>query len=236
MLVDQYFSVSLFGGLGSRRLYQKAPSPSLPSWPFSPRYRYDIFECLPELDEFLHRSWPAWLAPNYIDPVTRGDGIVIASAVFGSLATIAIALRAYSKICITRTFGLDDVLILFCLGRFSRKDISMKIELILEQAWSIAMMICLSIASWEYGFNKHIWDVPFDKLRIYNVYSWLFQVTFKLSIDLYQAVIVVVLSTCYRRWQEDQLGLLHDSAIVVLMGVIVVFETAYLIMLFVQCR
>lgn len=54
-------------------------------------------------------SWPA---PNYIDPVTRGDGIVVVSAVFGSLATIAIALRAYSRLWITRTFGTDDVLIL----------------------------------------------------------------------------------------------------------------------------
>jgi hypothetical protein len=63
-------------------------------------------------------SWPA---PNYIDPVTRGDGIVIASAVFGSLATIAIALRTYSKICITRTFGSDDVLILFAWVGFRER-------------------------------------------------------------------------------------------------------------------
>lgn len=59
-------------------------------------------------------SWPP---PNYVDPVTRGDGIVIASAVFGSLATIAIALRAYSRMCITRTFGSDDVLVLLAWVR-----------------------------------------------------------------------------------------------------------------------
>lgn len=54
-------------------------------------------------------SWPP---ANYVDPPSRGEGIiVIASAVFGSLATIATAMRVYTRFAITRTLGSDDILI-----------------------------------------------------------------------------------------------------------------------------
>jgi hypothetical protein len=53
-------------------------------------------------------SWPP---ANYVDPPSRGDGLVIASAVFGSLTTIAMAMRIYTRFAITRTFGIDDILI-----------------------------------------------------------------------------------------------------------------------------
>jgi hypothetical protein len=55
-------------------------------------------------------SWPT---PNYDHPVSRGDGMVIASAVFGAVGTIATALRLYTRGWITRTLGADDVLIFF---------------------------------------------------------------------------------------------------------------------------
>lgn len=54
-------------------------------------------------------SWPE---PNYDDPVTRGPGLVVAGAVFGALGTVLVALRVYTRLRITSTFGLDDAFII----------------------------------------------------------------------------------------------------------------------------
>jgi hypothetical protein len=53
-----------------------------------------------------------WPEPNYVNPVTRGGGIIVTSALFGFLGTLATALRLYTRLSITRTFGLDDVFII----------------------------------------------------------------------------------------------------------------------------
>jgi hypothetical protein len=60
-------------------------------------------------------SWPE---PNYVDPETRGNGIIVASILFGLLGTIATALRLYTRLFITRTFGLDDAFIIAAWVRF----------------------------------------------------------------------------------------------------------------------
>lgn len=52
-------------------------------------------------------SWPP---PNYVDPVTRGNALLIVNIVFQGLATIALAGRLYSRY-IKKWFGIDDVLI-----------------------------------------------------------------------------------------------------------------------------
>lgn len=57
-------------------------------------------------------SWPP---ANYTDPPTRGDGIIIVSGLFGGLGTITTLMRIYTRIHITRTFGADDVLMVFAL-------------------------------------------------------------------------------------------------------------------------
>jgi hypothetical protein len=65
-------------------------------------------------------SWPP---ANYGDPPTRGNGIIIVTGLFGGLGTIATALRIYTRLYITRTFGADDVFIIFalvCLSKFDR--------------------------------------------------------------------------------------------------------------------
>lgn len=97
------------------------------------------------------------------------------------------------------------------------------------------MMVCLSIASRLYGFNLHIWDIPFDKIPTSNVYTLLFEVTFSISSSCTK---LSLLWFC-RRIRGDGRKInctFHDVAIVVTMMVIAVFESAFLIMLFLQCR
>lgn len=51
-----------------------------------------------------------WPAPNYVDPVTRGNALLIVNVVFQSMATIAVAGRLYSRLCVRRWFGIDDAM------------------------------------------------------------------------------------------------------------------------------
>jgi hypothetical protein len=57
-------------------------------------------------------SWPT---PNYINPPTRSHGVLIASILFLALSTIVTALRLYTRLRITRTAGLDDILVVLGL-------------------------------------------------------------------------------------------------------------------------
>jgi hypothetical protein len=57
-------------------------------------------------------SWPA---PNYVDPVTRGNALYIVNSIWLCFATIAVTLRVYTRIWIRNWFGLDDAFVLFAL-------------------------------------------------------------------------------------------------------------------------
>ncbi|KAL1969780.1 hypothetical protein VTN77DRAFT_7289 [Rasamsonia byssochlamydoides] len=107
-----------------------------------------------------------WPEPNYVDPVTRGNGIIVTNIVFGVLGTLAVLLRVYTRVWITSTFGADDVLIALAAG------------------FSLAMMITMSIASNKYGWDRHIWDIPPSKLSDSNKFNLIFQVTFSLASSL----------------------------------------------------
>jgi hypothetical protein len=52
-----------------------------------------------------------WPAPNYVDPETRGDTGRILGVVLASLVTIVLAVRFYTRRFISKSIGLDDVLI-----------------------------------------------------------------------------------------------------------------------------
>lgn len=53
-----------------------------------------------------------WPAPNYIDPITKGDAIVVTSVVFAAAASVTVIIRLYTRFWITSIFGLDDVFII----------------------------------------------------------------------------------------------------------------------------
>lgn len=56
-----------------------------------------------------------WPTPNYHDPVTRGNAVLVASIVLVIFSTIVTALRVYTRLRITCTSGLDDIMILIGL-------------------------------------------------------------------------------------------------------------------------
>lgn len=87
---------------------------------------------------YIYRQWPA---PNYKDPVTRGSGLVVINAVFISLVTISVAIRAYSRMKQTRP-GIDDVMIY------------------IAYVFTIGLTVIVLLANQSYGWDRHTWDVP----------------------------------------------------------------------------
>jgi hypothetical protein len=66
-------------------------------------------------------SWPA---PNYVDPVTRGRANAVMNFVLYPLVCVALGIRVYTRLRISRSFGWDDWLILLsfvCLPLFDLK-------------------------------------------------------------------------------------------------------------------
>lgn len=65
---------------------------------------------LPPADVLL--SWPP---PNYNNPVTRGDALVVINYIFAAITVITVGLRLYTRTVIKRWFGIDDVFIILAL-------------------------------------------------------------------------------------------------------------------------
>ena len=59
-------------------------------------------------------SWPA---PNFKDPVTRGSALTVVNVIFITLVVVVAALRFYTRLRITKSFGLDDWIIGISLVR-----------------------------------------------------------------------------------------------------------------------
>lgn len=57
-----------------------------------------------------------WPIPNYTNPVTRGPGGVVLTAVLVSLLLMAVLARFYTRLRITRSYGPDDTLIAIALA------------------------------------------------------------------------------------------------------------------------
>ncbi|CAG8214702.1 unnamed protein product [Penicillium salamii] len=87
-----------------------------------------------------------WPIPNYIDPPTRGHGVLIVNIVCFSLALMIVFLRVYTRVWITRSAGFDDVLILIGL------------------MFGIGMAVATSLSTEYGGMNRHVWDITISKL------------------------------------------------------------------------
>lgn len=87
-------------------------------------------------------SWPA---ANYVNPThVRGPELIIIAGIFFPLAVLMVILRVFTRIRISKAFGIDDVFLLAAL----------------VPTFAITVLTCLAMTKW--GWNRHIWDVPLD--------------------------------------------------------------------------
>ncbi|KAL9583682.1 MAG: hypothetical protein Q9212_002569 [Teloschistes hypoglaucus] len=84
------------------------------------------------------QSWPK---ANFINPETRGPALTVVNIVFIILVVLVVALRFYTRIRITRSFGLDDWVIGASLVP------------------TFALTVVVLVADNHYGWNRHSWDL-----------------------------------------------------------------------------
>ncbi|TQN70433.1 hypothetical protein CSHISOI_05055 [Colletotrichum shisoi] len=88
-------------------------------------------------------SWPL---PRYDNPETRGPASEIVAIILLAIATIILAIRVYTRRCITNGFGWDDILVVLAF---------------IPATGFVALGV---IATNNYGWGRHVWDVPADIL------------------------------------------------------------------------
>jgi hypothetical protein len=58
------------------------------------------------------KSWPE---PDYTDPVTRGPAVLIVNIVMVCIAFVVTCMRLYTRLKITFSPGIDDILIIIAM-------------------------------------------------------------------------------------------------------------------------
>lgn len=61
----------------------------------------------PPLDVIL--SWPK---PNYVNPETRGNGVLVGTIVLGIITYLVVGGRIWARLFVQRNAGLDDWLVI----------------------------------------------------------------------------------------------------------------------------
>ncbi|KAJ8068770.1 hypothetical protein OCU04_002466 [Sclerotinia nivalis] len=89
-------------------------------------------------------SWPT---PNYVDPVTRGNAVLVVNAVLFPVVLFIILIRLYTRLQISKSFGLDDWLIIAAMLP------------------STTFAVLAVLAEEVFKFNRHIWDLPFSQVK-----------------------------------------------------------------------
>ncbi|OCT49943.1 integral membrane protein [Cladophialophora carrionii] len=83
-----------------------------------------------------------WPKPNYVDPDTRGPGLIYVCIVFGAIGIITGLARLYSRLFITKAPGLDDLLVMVALGFLT------------------ALTVLVIIGNKDFYSGRHVWDIP----------------------------------------------------------------------------
>lgn len=105
-----------------------------------------------------------WPTPNYVNPERRGPTATIVVSVLLALVTLILIVRVYTRVRISRGFGLDDVLIIFAYVWLVLMIASYPPgqQLTGKQIPTAAFAVLSFIAMWKFGWGTHVWDVPIE--------------------------------------------------------------------------
>lgn len=100
-------------------------------------------------------SWPA---PNYTDPETRGNALLICNVIFQTLATIAVAGRLYSRF-VKKWFGIDDAMIILAYVSSTQNQQRLEIFADSRKMFDVGLTAVIMLAKEQYGWDRHEWDL-----------------------------------------------------------------------------
>ncbi|KAK4225276.1 hypothetical protein QBC38DRAFT_268660 [Podospora fimiseda] len=153
-----------------------------------------------------------WPTPNYINPETRGPALLIVEIITLPLALIVLILRFYVRVHMMGKIETDDWLML------------------LAAIFGTGVTVVVILASSLYGWNIHIWDLKFEQMIKGRQVSLAAQALFVFATSFAKCSILV----SYLRLapQGSWFRKLTWGTIVW----IVLFNSAFTVVLFTQCR
>ena len=104
-----------------------------------------------------------WPSPNYENPTTRGNTLLVVNIVFIALVTLSIGIRLYSRMLVKHQSGIDDVMI------------------VLAYIFTIGMTAVVLLANRSYGWNRHMWDVEIGMIEHANIIAFAAKIMFTLA-------------------------------------------------------
>ncbi|KAH8430462.1 uncharacterized protein LDX57_008121 [Aspergillus melleus] len=159
-------------------------------------------------------SWPT---PNYTDPPTRGNSAFIVNVVGTSLAFVVTCLRLYTRLRITCSPGFDDILIVIAL------------------IFAIGMCAVISMATEQWGWDRHMWDVPLEWIPTNSKLNLSFQLLFSLASSITK---LSVLWFCKRLLGRGSKGLYrwYNVVLIVAMVFVTICCTLFTVLSIFQCK
>ena len=61
-----------------------------------------------ELAQLPAAAPPLGVTPNFVDPESCGNAVIVVLTVFSALTTLVVVLRMYTRMCISKSVGWDD--------------------------------------------------------------------------------------------------------------------------------
>ncbi|KAF7955044.1 uncharacterized protein EAE97_000303 [Botrytis byssoidea] len=154
-------------------------------------------------------SWPV---PNYDSPITRGYGVLIVTLILLPLVLSIIFIRLYTRLVMSKTFGLDDWLILAAMLP------------------STAFAILAILAEKKFHFNRHIWDVPFNRVTFGLQYVIITQIVFTLGQTLTKCSMLALYYRILSSGRRFKILTIAAFIIIAAQGLIFIIVTIF------QCR
>jgi hypothetical protein len=165
-----------------------------------------------EIPLSVYREWPN---PDYEDPPTRGNALLIVNIIFLTLVTLSIAIRLWSRFKVKYQSGVDDVMI------------------ILAYVFTIGMTAVVLLANRNYGWNRHLWDVPVHMIEEANRIAFVAKIMFTFASSFTRLSLIFLYYRLIRdtnlRWYSWALhcSLAFNIMIIISFVLLVVFSCMY---------
>jgi hypothetical protein len=100
----------------------------------------------------------AWPAPNRVNPITTGTGIIVMHAILFPIVLAVVSVRIFSRVKISHTFGWDDALILLALVGSYLIIISYPHSHIFQIPTTVFTVLTLVLLYYLH-LDRHVWDI-----------------------------------------------------------------------------
>ncbi|TEY80334.1 hypothetical protein BOTCAL_0039g00310 [Botryotinia calthae] len=154
-------------------------------------------------------SWPV---PNYENPETQGYGVLIVTSILLPIVLSIILIRLYTRLVMSKAFGLDDWLILAAMVP------------------STAFAVLAVLANRKFHFNRHVWDVPLSQITFGLQYVIIIQIVFTLAQTLTKCSMLALYYRILSSGQRFKIITIAAAIIIAIQGLIFIIVTIF------QCR